>query len=406
MKKSLYFNRRSVLKGTAATAVAAASIGMPSIVNAEAKSLVFASSFPLTGPFAAAGSIGLKDYLDWIEMTNASGGVAGRKIIAKYEDSGYVPSKSLANFKKAMSADQKPVFYGGDSTGFMKLVAPELQRTPVLCGGTSFSNELANPQTHPYQFIAGPTYNSMFDILLQYIKAKGGKRIAFVYSDTEFGRDPISHGESAAKKLGLDVVHKEITKPAGAEVMTHVSALRRANPDFAILHGYVTGVWPQIIGGARKAKMNTQFLGTFWGMEKVIADGVTKQAGPFLEGYAGVTPYRYFYEAKEAPAYGKFFAFKKSKYGDKFPGYCTTWSVQIMFNYELAKLAIEKTIKAGKQLTAKNTVKALESIKDWDSGGYMGKPVSIINHAIPQGRIYSYKASNGLFLPVSDWITV
>ena len=41
--------------------------------------------------------------------------------------------------------------------------------------------------------------------------------------------------------------------------MTHISSLEERS-EYAILHGYVTGVWPQIIGGARKAKMSTKFL--------------------------------------------------------------------------------------------------------------------------------------------------
>jgi len=187
-------------------------------------------------------------------------------------------------------------------------------------------------------------------------------------------------------------------------VQTHVAQLRRADPDFVILHGYVTGVWPQIIGTARAFKMDTQFLGTFWGMEKVIADAVTAKAGPILDGYAGVLPYRYFYEAKNSASYSKFFAFKKQKYGEKFPGYVVTWSLQPMFSHELAKNAIEATVNADKEVNAQNLVAALGAIKDWDSGGYMGLPVSVINHAVPQGRVYAYRAENKLFLPISDWI--
>ena len=113
MRKKYNLNRRSFLKSSAALTGAFA-FGVPNIIKAESKSWVMASSFPLTGPFAAAGSMGLKYYLDWVEMTNSTGGIAG-KIKPVYEDSAYVPSKS-ANFK-AMSADDKPVFYGGDSTG-------------------------------------------------------------------------------------------------------------------------------------------------------------------------------------------------------------------------------------------------------------------------------------------------
>ena len=34
----------------------------------------------------------------------------------------------------------------------------------------------------------------------------------------------------------------------------------------------------------------------------------------------------------------------------------------------------------------------------------MGQPVTVVNHSVPQGRVYAYNASNKLFLPVSDWI--
>jgi branched-chain amino acid transport system substrate-binding protein len=396
-------DRRTVLKGTAAIA-ATSVIGMPAIVRAQAKRWVFAGSSPLTGPFAQAGTTALKDLLDWVEMTNDMGGIAGRPVVVEHEDSGYDPAKSLANFKKAMSADEKPIFYSGDSTGFMKLVAPELQRTPVMCGGTSFASDLADPKGNPYQYIAGPTYQSMIEILLKHVKDNGGSKVAFVYSDTEFGRDPIEHGKKVAGELGLQVVHEEVTKPAGAEVQTHVAQLRRADPEYVILHGYVTGVWPEIIATARAFKMETKFLGTFWGMEKVIADAVTAKVGPALDGYAGVFPYRYFYEAKDSPSYSKFFAFKKQKYGDQFPGYVTTWSLQPMFSHELAKKAIEDTVNAGKEVTAQNLMAALDAIKGWDSGGYMGQPVSMVDRSVPQGRVYRYGAENKLFLPISDWI--
>ena len=94
-------DRRTVLKGTAA--IAATSImGMPAIVRAQSKKWVFAGSSPLTGPFAQAGTTALKDLLDWVEMTNDTGGIAGRSVELIHEDSGYVPTNSLANFKKAM----------------------------------------------------------------------------------------------------------------------------------------------------------------------------------------------------------------------------------------------------------------------------------------------------------------
>lgn len=400
-------NRRTLLKGAAASG--AALLATPHIAGAAGhahKKWILRGSIPLTGPFAQAGVDGLTNTQDWVEMRNATGGIAGKMIDLQYEDSGYIPQTSLANFKKAMSADVKPHFYSGDSTGFMKLVQPDLARTPVLNGGTSFSTELANEAENPYQFITGPTYNAMAEINLKYMAENGAKRVAFVYSDSEYGRDPIEHARKVAADLGLEVVHEEVTKLQGAEVQTHVAQLRRAKPDHVLIHGYVTGVWPQIIATARAFGMDAKFVGTFWGMELVIARRVQEKVGDALDGYAGTMPYRYFYEAEASAAYQEIAAFKKAKYGEEFPGYITTWAIQGLATLQLLEKVFTDVTEADKEPTPENLSAALGAIRGWDSGGYFGLPVDVDNHAINQARVYQYSSENSVFLPVSDTVKV
>ncbi len=393
--------RRTILKGGAA--LGATALAAPYLAKAAAHgSWVMRGSSPLTGPFAQAGVDGLARIQDWVEMKNATGGIAGKMIDLAYEDSGYVAQTSLANFKRAMSADVKPHFFGGDSTAFMKLVAPELAREPVFCGGVSFASELADPVAHPYQFITGPTYNAMAEINLKYIKDNGGQRVAFVYSDNEYGRDPIEHARKVCADLGLEVVHEEVTDLQGAEVQTHVAQLRRAEPDHVFIHGYVTGVWPQIIATARAFGMDTKFVGTFWGMELVIAKAVQEKVGDALDGYAGTMPYRYFYEATDNPAYQEFAAFSKDKYGDKFPGYVTTWSIQGLATLALIEKVFTDVTEADLEPTPQNLMATLGKVQQWDSGGYFGLPVSIDNNAINQARVYQYSSEKSLFLPVTE----
>ena len=401
-------SRRDFLIKTTGAAGAAAlgTLGFPAIVRAEAKEWVIGASMPLTGPFATAGQLGMPGIIDFIAMTNDSGGIGGKKIRGILEDSGYVPSRALANFKKALAEAPDLACYFGDSTGFMKLVAPELNsRYKIMTGSTSFASELANPSTNPYQYVSGPTYQDMFGILLQHVADKGGKRLAFVYSDTEFGKDPIAYGRQRAKELGIELVHEEITKASGAEVQSHVAQLRRADPDFIVMHGYVTGVWPAIIATARAFGMKSQFLGTFWAMEKVIADKISAKVGDALNGYMGVIPYRYFYDRKEAPAYQELDAWNKAN-NEKYPGYLVTWYLQVRMTMNLWKKAMEITIEADKPVNGDNLMTSLASIKDWDSGGFFGNPVSIVSNKIPQGRVYAYNTENKLFLPKSDWIQV
>ena len=58
--------------------------------------------------------------------------------------------------------------------------------------GASFATELNDPSKYPMQFMVGPDYTEMFGILLSTSpRSKPGAKVALVYSDTEFGRDPI-----------------------------------------------------------------------------------------------------------------------------------------------------------------------------------------------------------------------
>lgn len=399
-------NRRAFL-GT--TAAATAVLGTPMILKAQPAEYIIGASLPLTGPFATAGQLVAPAFTMAQKLFNDEGGVAGTPIRFVTEDSGYIPQNSLANYQRALASHgNNLVGYMADSTGAMKLMAPELKGANArIMGSTSFASELADPATHPYQYVSGPSYQSQFDILLENIKAEGGTTVAFIYSNTEFGRDPIAHGRATAERLGIKVVLEEVTKPQGADIPTHVTKLAQSGAEYCILQGYVTGVWPQLIGGARQFGLPTKFRGTFWGMEKIIADRITKQAGPFLAGYEGVMPYRYFWDQAEAPRYQTY-----AKYaGEMFAGtplekYLSTWTLQTMCGLEIAFKTLRDTAEAGLELTADNLAETLAGISDWDTGGFFGGPISMVNNAIGTGRVYSYDPESGLFNPTSDWLSV
>jgi branched-chain amino acid transport system substrate-binding protein len=156
---------------------------------------------PMTGRFAFAGvqiNAGLEDAL---MMANEEGGINGKQIKYIMEDGTYNVDKAVAAFKRIMARDNPIIMYG-ESTGMGKAVAPEIKdRYKILYSSTSFSSELANAAENPYVFVPGPTYSDMFGILLKYIaKEKPGANVAFFYSDTEFGRDPVPYGTEMCKK--------------------------------------------------------------------------------------------------------------------------------------------------------------------------------------------------------------
>lgn len=392
--------RRRIL-GAGATGIAASALPwMPAI--AQSGEIVFGAAPPITGVFAFAGvglHQGLGDYCEW---RNSKGGIAGRKIRYIGEDSGYKMDQAMSVFKKIMGAHKPPVFYG-DSTAWAKAAAKEIsQMGSVLTCSPSFSSDLADPKNVPYYFMAGPTYAAMCEILLQYIArtSKGANKpaVAIVYSDTEFGRDPIPAAKAAAQKLGIPVVQEIVTKPGSVDVSAEVAKLRRAKPDFVIFHGYVLAPIPEFIKQMREAGMSTTPMGTIWSMDKTTVDAM----GAAAEGWMGVLPYRYSYDTKDAPTMQliKDYAAKARPQMQYVPTFYTNgWLVGMIFAE-----VIERCLKANKPLTGPNMKAALESINDWDTGGVTGLLVSLKGHQIGSGRIYAYDSKTKLMEPASGWI--
>jgi branched-chain amino acid transport system substrate-binding protein len=318
------------------------------------------------------------------------------------EDTAYEVDRSVAAFKK-ISGSSSPATYYGDSTGFMKAIASELNsQGNTLMSGASFATVLTDNETYPYQFIPGPNYSQMFGIILEYIASQGEDgempNVAFVYSDTEFGKDPIENGKARAAELGIEVVEEIVTKPGSVDVSAEVLKLRRVRPDYVVFHGYVLSPINEFMVQMRQMGLDTQFMGTFWSSDKLIID----KMGADADGYMGVMPYNYYDSEESGPMLDALRA--QAEKSDPEAGYRPTGYIQGWFNAMVWTEVIKRTLDAGKELNADNMAEALASIEDWDTGGIIGIPVTVKDMSFPVGRIWRVNAEAGRYEPVSDWI--
>ena len=391
-QQGISHRRRSLMLGAAAAGAAALTHPL-SVLAQAADEIVIGGSIPMTGVFAFAGvgiNAGIEDY---VKIVNEAGGIAGRKVRYVPEDTGYKVDVSVATFKKITSQNKVNLYYG-DSTGFAKTINPELERNGnILMAGASFASELNDPKKYPHQFLVGPDYTEMFGILLKHIaKEKPGAKVAFVYSDSEFGRDPIEKSEAEAKRLGLSVAIKIMTPAGSVDVSTEVIKLRRAKPDYTIFHGYILAPIPEFITQGKQMGMTSKWMGTFWTMDS----STVMKMGPAGDGFMGVMPFRYYYDTEPAPMLEKIRAMR--------PEY---QSVPYMQGFVAAMLFLEsakRCLEAKKPLTGDNMKAALNSLKDFDTGGVIGVPITITGNSIPVGRVYKADMKAQKMLPASDWI--
>lgn len=351
---------------------------------------------PVTGRFAFAGvhiNAGLEDAL---MMANAEGGINGKKIKYIMEDGTYKVDVAVAAFKRIMARDNPIVMYG-ESTALGKAMAPEIKdRYKILYSSTSFSSELADEAKNPYMFVPGPTYSDMFGILLKYIaKEKPGANVAFFYSDTEFGKDPIPYGRKMCKKLGLNLVAEEVAKVGGVDVASQVLDLKRKKAQYIIFQGFVLSPVSAVIKQARDYGLKAKFMGTFWGTHKMLLD----KMGPLAKGYLGVMPYAFYWQT-EIPMIRKIRAWNE-KHHPKVK-YRPSSYMQGFFTGRVFVECLKRADKAG-QLNGAGLVKALHSLKNVETGGLMC-PFTVINNKIPFGRVYRANISKKTYEPVSGWI--
>lgn len=364
--------------------------------KASGEDIVFGASVPLTGVFSFAGiaiDAGIKDYLT---ILNEGGGVKGRKVKYIAEDTGYKVDQSMAVFKRITGQNKVNLYYA-DSTGFVKAVNPELERVgSVLMTGASFAKEISNADKYPMQFMVGPDYAEMVTILLRYIaQTKPGAKVALVYSDTEFGRDPVDAARAGIKALKLELATEIVTAPGSVDVSAEIVKLRRADPDFTIFHGYVSAPIPEFINQAKSLGLKSQFMGTFWSMDNTTV----MKMGPAADGFLGVMPYRYYYDTEgKSPMLDRIRAMR--------PEYQTSGYMQGFLAAMLLTEAAKRTLDNGNELNGRNMKIALSSIRNFDTGGLIGVPLSIKGNSIPIGRIYKADFKAQKMLPVSDWINL
>lgn len=375
--------------------LAAAGIALAPAAQAQ-EEIVVGGSIPMTGVFAFAGigiNAGLQDYF---KIVNDAGGIKGRKIRYVFEDTGYKPDISVAAFKKLTGANKISLYYG-DSTAFQRTINPELDRLgSIMMAGASLATEINDAKKFPAQFLASPDYSEQIGILLRHIaKEKPKAKVAIVYSDSEFGRDPVNAFREMSKKLGLSVAVEIQTAPGSVDVSTEVIKLRRADPDYTIFHGYILAPIPEFVTQMKKAGSKSHFMGTFWTMDS----STVMKMGEAGDGFMGVMPYRYYYDTSaKAPMLDKIRQMR--------PEYQSTAYLQGFLTAMLFVESAKRTLEAGKPLDAKNLKAALNSIKNFDTGGLIGVPITIKGNSVPVGRIYRADMKAQKMVPASDWIVL
>jgi ABC-type branched-subunit amino acid transport system substrate-binding protein len=196
--------------------------------------ITIGSHQPLTGPAAPGYSEIAPASTAYFDYVNANGGIYGRKIVYKYLDDGYDPTKTASVVRQLVLQDSIYALFNGLGTPTHLAAVSFLNSEKIPDVFVASGCECWNaPSTYPETFGWQLDYISEGKILGQYIKQHyAGKKIGFFYQNDEFGQDGVKGllDEIPASM----VVSKQSYVPTNVNVGPAVAALRASGAQVVV----------------------------------------------------------------------------------------------------------------------------------------------------------------------------
>ena len=305
----------------------------------------------LSGPLAGFGKQVRLGMMLRVDEANEQGGVDGRKLELKVEDSGYDPKRAVLAAQKLVNQDKIFMMVGHIGTAQNMAAMPvQFAKNVINFFPVTAAREMYEP-FHRLKYSFAATYYDQIRLALpKLMKEKGAKKVCTIYQDDEFGLEVERGGEAALKTMGMEYTEKTSFKRGATDFSSQVAKMKAAGCDFVVL-GTIIRETIGTIGESRK----TGFSPTFLGSSAAYTDLIHKLGGKAMDGlYATMTVQHPYLDEASQPI--RFWA---TKYKTKFNEDPTVFSV---YGYDIIDAFIRAAQKAGKNLTTDSFIKAMDTM--------------------------------------------
>lgn len=231
-----------------ALAAAIATVGLSStMVSSSAYAQAQEQYFPVlvyrTGAYAANGNPWANGHIDYFKLVNARGGINGVRVSFEECETGYATDRGVECYERLKG--KGATVFQPLSTGITFALTDKapIDKIPLITAGYGRS-ESQDGTVFEWNFPLLGTYWVGADVAIQYLGDKyggldklKGKKIALVYHDSPYGREPIPLLQERAKMHGFQLQLLPVTHP-GVEQKSAWLQIRRERPDHVLLWGW------------------------------------------------------------------------------------------------------------------------------------------------------------------------
>jgi branched-chain amino acid transport system substrate-binding protein len=305
----------------------------------------------LSGPIAGFGKQVRLGMMLRVDEANEQGGVNGRKLVLKVEDSAYDPKKAVLAAQKLVNQDKIFAMIAHIGTAQNLAAMPvQFEKNVVNFFPVTAAREMYEP-FHKLKYSFAATYFDQIRLAApQLVKEKNAKKVCTMYQDDEFGLEVVRGAEAGLKTINVELAEKTSYKRGATDFSSQTAKMKAAGCDFVIL-GTIIRETIGAIGEARK----TGFSPTFLGSSAAYTDLIHKLGGKAMDGlYATMTSQHPYLDEASQPI--RFWA---NKYKTKFNDDPTVFSV---YGYNAVDIFIRAAQKAGPNLSTDSFIKAMDTM--------------------------------------------
>ena len=242
------------------------------------------------GPYGANGAAFFGGFIDYLNLVNErDGGVNGVKLSWEECETEYNNAKGVECYERLKTrAGTGPTAIHPMSTGitYALMEKAPTDKIPLITFGYG-RTDATDGRVFPWVF---PLMSNYWDAATGIVKFIGdkeggdaklkGKKIALLYHDSAYGKEPIPVLEAEAAKLGFELKTIPVPHP-GNEQQSQWLQIRQYKPDWVILWGWGVMTATALQTAQKTGYPREKMVGNWWAGSEID----TVAAGPAATGY-------------------------------------------------------------------------------------------------------------------------
>ncbi|MFD1562601.1 ABC transporter substrate-binding protein [Haloarchaeobius amylolyticus] len=349
--------------------------------------------------------IGSRDAIKWINENDE----LDTEIDHPWQDYAYDVPTAKSAYDEYTSGTKPPIIIGW-GTADTEALSPSVARDRIVYISASYSAKLVKEET-PFNFFGNLDYTSQARAHLKWIEQNDpGAKVAFIFSNTAFGKSPVEGGRQYAESLDLDLGENINLSLTANSAKTQLRKARNRNVDY-LIHQNTAAPMQVLLADRQEVYPEVNVMGLTYTVDELRA----QESPELFEGVRYASGFKVFNEIMDSDVPGKTIieeSFEREGRSMDDPSVANLNYVRGVIHALLALKGLKNAQEIGDMSSGADVREGLFQVSDWNARG-LAEPFTYAEddrRPTMNGRIYevsdgSFEYDSTIELPRKDeWV--